>query len=131
QGGGDLKKMLRSFLGWSGRGGRSDTNKEILLELDLPPRLRRFKVLRDIYLMAQPPRLIQAGSSSRITRARYFSTLVSHAMLFFYTALPEAFRTSALRGSSRYTGPRFGIRGKQRHVTDYSSRPLRDSQEVP
>jgi len=48
----------------SGRGGRSNTNKEFLFELDLPPRLRRFKVLRDIYLMAQPPRLIQAGSSA-------------------------------------------------------------------
>jgi hypothetical protein len=54
------KEMLRSLLDRSGRGGRLSSNKDFVLEVNRPPRLR----------FAQPPRLIQAGSSLRLGRQR-------------------------------------------------------------
>ena len=48
-------KMLRSLLGWSGRGGWF--NNRLFGGLNEPPRLRRLRRLREILLMAQPPLL--------------------------------------------------------------------------
>jgi len=40
---------------WSGRGGVGQEMN--LIEMDQPPRLREFRLLRDIILIAQPPLL--------------------------------------------------------------------------
>src|SRR5437867_1606486 len=59
RGGRDLKKISRSVLVGSGRGG--SFKLPIIGGLNQPPRLRELRLLREIFLIAQPPLLIQGG----------------------------------------------------------------------
>ena len=61
RGGRDIKKMPRSHLVRSGRGG--SFNYRIIGRLNQPPRLRELRMLREIFLIAHPPLLIQGGES--------------------------------------------------------------------
>src|SRR5437867_6498737 len=59
RGGRDLKKISRSNLVGSGRGGWF--KQPIIGGLNQPPRPRELRSLREIFLIAQPPLLIQGG----------------------------------------------------------------------
>src|SRR5437867_3299393 len=59
RGGRDLKKISRSLLVGSGRGGWF--KRPIIGGLNQPPRLRELMWLREIFLIAQPPLLIEGG----------------------------------------------------------------------
>ena len=59
RGGRDLKKISRSNLLGSGRGG--SFKLPIIGGLNEPPRLRELMWLRESFLIAQPPLLIQGG----------------------------------------------------------------------
>src|SRR5437867_9894143 len=69
RGGRDLKKMSRSNLVGSGRGGWFKL--PIIGGLNQPPRLRELRSLRGICLIAQPPLLSQGGECNATPRASH------------------------------------------------------------
>ena len=69
RGGRDLKKISRSLLCGSGRGGWFKL--PIIGGLNQPPRLRELMWLREIFLIAQPPLLIQGGEYASTPSARF------------------------------------------------------------
>jgi len=68
RGGRDIKKMPRSLLVRSGRGGLF--HYRLIGGLDEPPRLRPLRRLRIFLLVAQPPRLGQGGEFACSKRTR-------------------------------------------------------------